>query len=84
MVLLEGATIGLLGLLLALGTGTVLGVFWVEVQFPALLGWALDLHFPLWFVAGAAGLTLLLCILASILPSVRAGRLMVTAALRAE
>jgi len=84
MVLLEGGAIGLLGLLLALATGVALGTFWVQVPFPALVGWALDLHFPYWFVVLAATLTLGLCLVASLLPSLRASRLVVTAALRAE
>jgi putative ABC transport system permease protein len=84
IVLLEGVAIGVLGLILALGMGIALGTFWVEVQFPALLGWTLDLYFPYAFVFGAAALTLALCVAASVLPSLRAARLVVTAALRAE
>ena len=84
MVLLEGAAIGLLGIVLALGMGTALGTFWVWVQFPALLGWRLQLHVPFEFLSAAAAVTLLLCIVASVLPSLRAGRLGVTSALRAE
>jgi putative ABC transport system permease protein len=84
IVLLEGAAIGVLGLLLALGVGTTLGTFWVTVQFPAVLGWALHLHFPYRFVAGASAVTIVLCIVAAVLPSIRAGRLAVVAALRTD
>ena len=84
MVLLEGLAMGLLGAVLAVGVGLTLGLFWVQVQFPAILGWRLDLHFPSKFVIGAIGLTLLLCILASFVPSLRAARLSVPAALRNE
>jgi putative ABC transport system permease protein len=84
MVLLEGGAIGLLGLLLALATGVALGTFWVQVQFPALVGWALDLHFPYWFVLVAATLTLVLCLVASLLPAIRASQLLVTTALCVE
>ena len=84
MVLLEGLAMGLLGAVLAVGVGLTLGLFWVQVQFPAILGWRLDLHFPSRFVIGAIGLTLLLCILASFVPSLRAARLSVPAALRNE
>ncbi len=82
--MLEGLAIGILGLVLAAVTGLGLGVFWVKVQFPALLGWQLDLHFPRRFALGAAALTLAMCVLASVVPSVRAARLPVSAALRDE
>ncbi|HLK12015.1 MAG TPA: FtsX-like permease family protein [Candidatus Binatia bacterium] len=84
IVVLEGLAIGVLGLTLAAVAGLGLGVFWVEVQFPALLGWQLDLHFPTRFALGAAGLTLAICVVASLVPSVRAARLPVPAALRDE
>jgi putative ABC transport system permease protein len=84
IVMLEGLAIGILGLVLAAVTGLGLGVFWVKVQFPALLGWQLDLHFPRRFALGAAALTLAMCVLASVVPSVRAARLPVSAALRDE
>jgi putative ABC transport system permease protein len=84
MVMLEGVAIGLLGLFLAAGTGLALGVFWVEVQFPAVLGWKLDLHLPAAFGLTAAGLTLLLCLVGSVLPSLRAARLVIPEALRTE
>jgi ABC-type antimicrobial peptide transport system permease subunit len=64
--------------------GFVLGLFWVTVQFPAILGWRLDLHLPYGFAAGAAALTIGLCIVASLLPSARASRLAVAQALRNE
>jgi putative ABC transport system permease protein len=84
IVVLEGLAIGVLGLVLAGITGLGLGIFWVKVQFPALLGWQLDLHFPTRFALGAAALTLGICMLASIVPSVRGARLPVPAALRDE
>jgi putative ABC transport system permease protein len=84
IVMLEGAVIGILGLLLAVCTGIALGVFWVEVQFPAVLGWKLELHFPALFAAAMAVATLVLCIAGSVLPSRRAARLSVPAALRYE
>jgi putative ABC transport system permease protein len=84
MVLVEGGTIGLIGLVLAWGAGLVLGLFWVEVQFPALLGWSLDLHFPYWFAAAAAVLTMVLCLFGASLPALHAARLAVPEALRSE
>jgi len=84
MVLTEGVAIGVLGLILAAVAGLALGIFWVEVQFPAILGWKVDLHFPTSFALGAAALTIGLCLLGSLLPALRATRLSVPAALRNE
>ena len=82
--MLEGMAIALLGVLVAAGTGIALGVFWVEVQFPAALGWKLDLHFPTFFALGAVALTILLCLAGAVLPSGRAARLSIPEALRYE
>ncbi len=84
IVVLEGTLLGALGLVLALVTGGALGAFWVEMQFPALLGWALELHVPTPFVGAMALATLSLCILGSLLPSLQAARLAVPVALRDE
>jgi putative ABC transport system permease protein len=84
LVLLEGAGIAILGIVLAAATGVALSLFWVRVQFPALLGWNLDYSFPGTFVATAAFLSLLLCIVGSMGPSLRAARLSVPQALRDE
>jgi putative ABC transport system permease protein len=84
MVMLEASAIAVLGILLAAVTGTALGIFWVAVQFPLVVGWALDFHFPTYFVAGGAALTLVLCVVGALFPSARAARLAVPAALRTE
>jgi putative ABC transport system permease protein len=84
MVMLEGTAIAVLGIALATGAGLTLGLFWVEVQFPAILGWNLNLHFPVAFSLTAAALTLALCLVGSLLPSLRAARLSIPAALRNE
>jgi putative ABC transport system permease protein len=84
IVLLEGAAIATLGLALAAVTGLVLGTFWVRVQFPALVGWDLDLHFPSGFALTALALTALLCAAGSFLPALRASRLSAAEALRNE
>ncbi len=84
MVLLEGAAIGVLGVLVALTTGFALGAFWVNVQFPAVLGWRLDLHVPWAFILVTTGLVLGLCVAGSLLPSLHAARLSVSHALRDE
>jgi putative ABC transport system permease protein len=84
MVILEGLAIGVLGLLLALGFGLLLGTFWVEIQFPALVGWQLEFVFPSAVTVSAIALTVTLCLAGSVLPSVRASRLSIPAALRGE
>ena len=61
-----------------------LGVFWVEMQFPALLGWNIALHFPGRFALAAATVTIVLSLAGALLPSLRAVRLSVPAALRTE
>lgn len=82
LVLLEGTTIALLGLALAAFVGLALGVFWVEVQFPAILGWRLDLGLPWRFFLASGLLALALCFAGAVLPSRRAARVAVAAALR--
>jgi putative ABC transport system permease protein len=84
VVALEGAAIGVLGLVAAAGVGLSLGTFWVEMQFPMILGWILDLHCPVGFALRAAGLTVVICLAGSLLPALRAARLRVQEALRAE
>jgi putative ABC transport system permease protein len=84
IVLLEGAGIAVLGLLLAVLLGMALGIFWVNVQFPAILGWNLELHPPLVSMAVMAGVTIFLCLCGALLPAIRAARLTVPTALRNE
>jgi putative ABC transport system permease protein len=84
MILLEGAGIAFFGLLLAGVLGLALGVFWVDVQFPAILGWDLELHPPLVSMLLMGSVTLLLCLASSFFPALRASRLAVPAALRDE
>jgi putative ABC transport system permease protein len=84
VVMLEGAAIGVLGLAMATVVGLSLGVFWVEMQFPALVGWDLDLYFPFRFALGAIALTLFLGGAGSFLPALRAARLPIVEALRHE
>jgi putative ABC transport system permease protein len=84
IVLLEGAGIAVMGLLLAGMLGFALGIFWVHVQFPAILGWNLELHPPTIRMLIMAAITILLCLGGSLLPAFRAARLAVPAALRDE
>jgi ABC-type antimicrobial peptide transport system permease subunit len=74
----------LFGLGLAATVGIALGAFWVKVQFQAMLGWRVDLRFPLLFAASAVGLTAVLCLVGSMLPALRAARLAIPVALRDE
>jgi len=84
MVVLEAAGICVLGLGLAVVAGGALGTFWVEVQFPLLVGWALELHLPRTFVVAGAVLTLVLCLAGALVPSLRAAYVSVPTALRSE
>lgn len=84
LVLLEGFAIGVLGLVLAVGTATSLGAFWVMLQFPSLMGWSLEAHLPTSFLTTVAVSTLALCAIGSLLPSLRASRLKIAVALRAD
>jgi hypothetical protein len=59
-------------------------MFWVEVQFPLLVGWALDFHVPTMFMLGGAVLTLVLCLCGALIPSLRAAYITVPVALRSE
>jgi putative ABC transport system permease protein len=84
IVVLEAFAIAAFGLLLAGAIGLALGLFWVEVQFPAFLGWGLRLHVPLGTILIAVIATLVLCFAGAFLPSLRAARMPVTVALRTE
>ncbi|MFN8543120.1 MAG: ABC transporter permease [Candidatus Binatia bacterium] len=84
VILLEGATVGLLGLVLASVVGITLGLFWVHVQFPALAGWSLDFHLPVGFVLMATFGTLVLCVVGALAPARRVARMVITTGLRGE
>lgn len=83
-VLLEGSAIGVLGLVLALMAGVVLGAYWVYVEFPAILGWRFEFHFPFRFAAAAFFAAFLMCLLGAITPALRAARMPAAVALRDE
>jgi putative ABC transport system permease protein len=84
IVILEGAAVAMLGLALAGLLGMGLSVFWVEVQFPALLGWGIDLHAPLFPIVATIVITVALCLAGAFGPALRAAYLSVPAALRSE
>ena len=50
-VVIESATIGLLGSILGLAVGIVTAAIWIYLNFPYLLGFQLEYHFPWWSVA---------------------------------
>jgi putative ABC transport system permease protein len=84
IVLAEGMVLAAFGLVVALASGLSMGAFWVIVQFPATLGVGIDLHVPIGFVCVALALAMLLSIVGSLVPSMRAARLSVVQALRQE
>jgi len=84
MVLVEAALLGVLGLLLASAIGFTLGIYWVQVVFPHMLGWVLELHIP-WrqlLIVGSGSMAV--CMLAALVPASRAARLEPVRALRYE
>jgi putative ABC transport system permease protein len=84
MVLIEAALLGVLGLLLASAIGFTLGVFWVQVVFPHMLGWVLELHIPYEQLLMVGIASMAICLLAAVLPAIRAARLEPALALRYE
>jgi putative ABC transport system permease protein len=84
MVMLEGLTLGVLGLILAIGAGLGLGVVWVNATFPYLLGWVLELRFPWQRLLTASAAAICVSLVAGFLPAIHAGRLEPAAALRYE
>ena len=84
LVMLEGVSIALLGLVLAVGLGLALSTFWVQVQFPALLGWTLEQYFPWRFVIAGGAVTMLVCMIGALVPSMRAASLSPVGVLRGE
>jgi ABC-type antimicrobial peptide transport system permease subunit len=84
MVMAETALQAALGIIVAVAFGIGLGVLWVKVTFPALVGWTLSLHVP----PGQASLVVVGAVTCSLvgayLPARRASRLDPVAALHAE
>lgn len=84
LILMEGLLLGMLGLVLAIGAGIALGTLWVDATFPYLLGWVLELEFPMHRLLLVVMLTLLVCLMAALVPARRAAQLQPAAALRYE
>jgi putative ABC transport system permease protein len=80
---LEAAAIGTFGIVLGAVLGTVLGLFWVKVQFPAVLGFALDVYVPRWLPLVGLGMWLI-CLGAAVIPGIQAARVPIAAHLRNE
>lgn len=84
MVLAEGLMLGMCGLVLAAVAGLILGTLWVEITFPSVLGWVLELYVPYRQLAMLAAATVLACFGAAVLPGRRAAHLDPAVALRYE
>jgi putative ABC transport system permease protein len=84
IVMLEGLVLGALGLVLAIASGLALGALWTEATFPYLLGWVLTLHIPYSPIVITALLVLIVALLASLAPALRAAALQPATALRLE
>jgi len=84
MVLVEASLIGACGLVLALTVGLALGVLWVKMTFPDLVGWTLELHVPGLFFAVVSLTAIAVCLVAALLPAYRSARIEIGPALRYE
>ena len=84
MTVVEALLLGTLGILLALGMGMAMGALWVNVTFPSLIGWVLDLHIPYARLGALAALSVAVCLVAAFLPARRVARLDPAVALRCE
>jgi putative ABC transport system permease protein len=84
LAMIEGLTLGALGLMVACGVGSALSALWVNASFPYLLGWVFELHVPHRDAAFTVLVTMAVC-LAGALPAVwHVARLEPAAALRHE
>ena len=84
LILAEGFALGTLGLVLAIAAGIFLGALWVKSTFPYLLGWSLEIHVPFSDLFAVMFVTMVVCLLAALLPARHAAMLEPAAALRYE
>ena len=75
LVLAEGLVLAALGLVLACGVGLALGVLWIRMTFPCLLGWVLEVYLPYQQVGIIALLTIGVCLMAALVPAQRVAAL---------
>jgi len=83
-IVVEGAVLTAAGLAIAAVGGLFLGALWVKITFPALLGWVFEPQIPYRMGSAMMATTLLLCVLAVLLPAQRAARMDPAAALRRD
>jgi putative ABC transport system permease protein len=84
MVLIEACILAGLGIALALVTGLALGVLWVTLTFPDLVGFVLQMQIPVAPVVLTIALALAVCLGAGLSPARRSMRLPLGDALRYE
>ena len=84
MILAEALLLALGGVALALLGGLALGVLWVKITFPDLVGWVLELHIPTAYCLLTALLAVAVCLAAAILPAYQSMRSEPAEALRYE
>ena len=82
IVALESLAIGVIGLTTAGAMGGALSLYWVKIEFPLLVRWDLDLHLPGSVIVTAVTATLVIAIIAAILPALRLTMLPLSMALR--
>jgi len=83
IVVLEALTIAVVGLTLAVILGVVLGIIWIRYIFPAVVGW-IEIAFPAARYLAIGIVTLVVCMIASVVPATRVSRLRPAVALRYE
>jgi len=83
-VMLESATIGVMGALLGLVVGAVTAWIWVGVNFRYLLGYYLEYHLDVAAAARYVGLTILTTMVAGYVAAYRATRLPILEAIHAD
>jgi putative ABC transport system permease protein len=84
MFLGEALVVTVLGLVLALAQGLAMGELWVAATIPYLLGWVIGIHIPSGPIVAVAGVTLLTCLLAALVPAYRAAEVEPAKALKSE